>query len=260
MPKTSKDPGRAQTPPQDMASGTERIRQTPLYEQVRAEILQRLVSGYWKAGEPLPNEFDLAAEFGVSQGTVRRALGEMAARNLVTRIQGRGTFVREYDSRWALFHFFHVVKADGTHYEPQTELLSRKLAPAGEAVGKALGIAPDDPATWMERVRYLGGRPVLYETVVVPDAIFPGLGIVNEIPGSIYVLYEQFYGVLVSTAEEDLYALPAPPEAAKHLGLEPGAPVLAIERVAGSLDGRRVEWRMSLCDTRDHRYRTHLGH
>ncbi len=238
---------------------SERLRQTPLYEQVRTEILQRLVSGYWKPGEPLPNEFDLAAEFGVSQGTVRRALGEMAARNLVTRIQGRGTFVREYDSRWALFHFFHVVEADGTRHEPQTELISHRLAPAGERVAKALGIGPEDRATWMERVRLLDGRPVIYETVVVPDAIFPGLGLVNVIPSSIYVLYEQFYGVLVSTAEEDLSALPASAEAARHLGIAEGTPVLAIERIAGALDGRRVEWRLSLCDTREHRYRNHLG-
>lgn len=234
-------------------------RAAPLYEQVRTEILRRLVSGHWKPGEVLPNEFDLATEFGVSQGTVRRALGEMAARNLVTRVQGRGTFVREYDSRWALFHFFHLVEANGTRHEPTTQLISRDLRPAGPDAARHLGIDPQDMTTWMERVRYLNGRPVIYETVVVPDAVFPGLGVVNTIPGSIYVLYEQFYGVLISTAEEDLAAVPAPAEAARHLGVPENTPMLAVERVACALDGRRVEWRLSLCDTRDHRYRTHLG-
>ncbi|HSR54974.1 MAG TPA: GntR family transcriptional regulator, partial [Alphaproteobacteria bacterium] len=66
---------------------------SPLYRQVKELLLQRVVSGYWKPGEILPSEVKLAAEFNVSQGTVRKALEEMAAEHLVVRHQGKGTFV-----------------------------------------------------------------------------------------------------------------------------------------------------------------------
>lgn len=242
-----------------VTAGGDRLRPTPLYEQVRGEILNRLITGFWKPGEALPSEFDLAKTFGVSQGTVRRALNEMAGRNLVTRVQGRGTFVREYDSRWALFHFFHIVSADGTRLDPETELLNHDVRPAPSRVADRLGLDPGEPVTWMERVRYLGGQAAIYETVAAPERFFPGLGIDHAIPNSIYTLYEQVYGILISNADEDLTAAAADETMARHLRVPVGAPLLAIERVALSLDGRRVEWRMSYCDTQGRGYRIHLG-
>src|SRR5262249_5221027 len=67
----------------------------PLYAQVKELLIARLVRGEWRPGGVLPSEFSLAATFGVSQGTVRKALDEMAAQNLVVRRQGRGTFVAQ---------------------------------------------------------------------------------------------------------------------------------------------------------------------
>ena len=66
---------------------------SPLYQQIKSLILQSLHTGEWKPGEPIPSEIDLAARFRVSQGTVRKAIDELAAENLVVRRQGKGTFV-----------------------------------------------------------------------------------------------------------------------------------------------------------------------
>jgi len=66
---------------------------SPLYQQIKALILQSLQQGEWKPGEAIPSEMDLAARFRVSQGTVRKAIDELAAENLVVRRQGKGTFV-----------------------------------------------------------------------------------------------------------------------------------------------------------------------
>ncbi len=68
----------------------------PLYAQVKAQLIQRIQSGDWKPGELIPNEFVLAGELGVSQGTVRKALGELTADKLLLRRQGRGTFVAKH--------------------------------------------------------------------------------------------------------------------------------------------------------------------
>lgn len=66
---------------------------SPLYQQIKTLILQSLQAGEWKPGEMIPSEMELAARYKVSQGTVRKAIDELAAENLVARRQGKGTFV-----------------------------------------------------------------------------------------------------------------------------------------------------------------------
>src|SRR6478672_7519758 len=69
----------------------------PLYRQVRDVLVKRIADGVWQAGQMLPSEPDIAADLGVSPGTVRKALDEMTAENLVVRRQGRGTYVARHD-------------------------------------------------------------------------------------------------------------------------------------------------------------------
>ena len=66
---------------------------SPLYQQIKDLILQSLQTGEWKPGEAIPSEMDLAARYRVSQGTVRKAIDELSADNLLIRRQGKGTFV-----------------------------------------------------------------------------------------------------------------------------------------------------------------------
>ena len=83
---------------------------SPLYRQIKVLITRELQAGAWKPGEPIPSEQELAARFKLSQGTVRRAIDELAAENLLVRRQGKGTFV-------------------ATHAEPQTQYRFLRLQP-----------------------------------------------------------------------------------------------------------------------------------
>ena len=85
----------------------------PLYQQVKDLLIERLIGGYWRPGDLLPSEMQLAEQLGVSQGTVRKALDEMTAGNLLVRRQGRGTYVAEHDQEHALFHFFKLTDRRG---------------------------------------------------------------------------------------------------------------------------------------------------
>ena len=78
---------------------------SPLYQQIKALITQSLQSGEWKPGELIPSEVELAGRFKVSQGTVRKAIDELAAENLVMRRQGKGTFVSTHHEARAHFRF-----------------------------------------------------------------------------------------------------------------------------------------------------------
>lgn len=241
-------------------SGTaETPRAQPLYAQVKALILRRLIAAEWRPGELLPSEFQLADRFGVSQGTMRKALDELAADNVVVRRQGRGTFVAEHDDHRALFHFFHLVGPDGERRLPESRLISVRKGLAGRLEAGRLGIGRGAPMIRIRRVRSLDGQPAIAETIAVPQPLFPDLAEIREVPNTLYDLYERRYGVTIARAVERLSAVAADERDAKLLGIAPGAPLLEIDRTALALDGSPVEWRVSRCLTVTHQYQVELG-
>src|SRR5919202_1506403 len=102
----------------------------PLYRQVRALLVRRLAEGVWQPGQLLPSEGQLAAELGVSQGTVRKALDALTAERLLVRRQGRGTFVAEHDGERILFHFFKLMPDAGKPSFPESRIVTTRAAQA----------------------------------------------------------------------------------------------------------------------------------
>jgi GntR family transcriptional regulator len=231
----------------------------PLYQQVKDLLVERLIGGYWKPGNLLPSEMQLAEELGVSQGTVRKALDEMTAGNLLVRRQGRGTYVAEHDQEHALFHFFKMTGRQGQPLVPESRVLKIARGPAKTTEAERLQIAPGDDVIRITRVRSLEDRPAIFERIVLPAALFPDLDAKRDLPNTLYTLFARDYGITVGRAEERLSAVKAGAEAARHLELDRDAPLLAIDRTAHALDGRPVEWRISLCDTRDQAYSVTLA-
>ena len=81
---------------------------SPLYQQIKDLILQSLQTGEWKPGEAIPSEMDLAARYRVSQGTVRKAIDELSADNLLVRRQGKGTFVATHAEQQVQYRFLKL--------------------------------------------------------------------------------------------------------------------------------------------------------
>lgn len=228
----------------------------PLYAQVKDLLVRRLVAGAWRPGEALPSEFSLAAEFKVSQGTVRKALDELAAQNVVVRQQGKGTFVATHTPQRALFHFFHLVGDNGARAMPSHRVLSLRNAKATRTESDRLKVKAGSPVIRLNRLRQLGGRTAIVERIVLPGGMFPGLveRMGEELPNEVYRYYEEVYNVTVARAVERLKAVAATAEDARWLGLRPGAPLLEIDRIGYGLDDRPVELRVSRCDTARHHY------
>ncbi len=227
----------------------------PLYAQVHAAIVAAIVDGRWQPGDGLPSETQLAAEYGVSQGTVRKALDALVADNLVVRHQGRGTFVAAHTPQRELFHFFHIAGEDGTRQLPVTSRIvgrERRRGSAGECA--RLGLPTGARVFNLIRVRDLGGHAVILENIVVPARLFPGLGDDGDLPNELYQLFEEDYGVTIHRAVEQLRAVAAGRDVARHLSVTAGTPLLEIDRLAETLDGTPVEWRLSLLDSAEHYY------
>lgn len=221
----------------------------PLYRQVQERLVRRIAEGQWTPGALIPSEFQIARELGVSQGTVRKALDAMTADHLLVRRQGVGTFVAAHDEDRVLFQFFKLRRDDGRRAFPDSDVVSVAERAASAEVRSRLALERGERVVVIRRLRSLGGRPAVAETITVPAARFPGLHMVDPVPNNLYGLYGGRYGVTVARATERLKAVACPEEDAALLGIDAGAPVLLIDRLAADLDGRTVEWRVSLCRT-----------
>lgn len=227
---------------------------SPLYKRVKTLLTARIADGRWQPGQIIPNEFQIAEELNVSQGTVRKALHEMTMDHLLVRRQGRGTFVASYDDERVLFQFFKLRPDRGARAFPDSTVLSLTSAAADERAAEALAIKPAERVWKLRRLRTLQESPVIVESIALPQSIFPDIDRLDEIPNNVYGLYSSRYGVTVAQAEERLKAISATAEMAGHLGCTPNTPLIEIDRRAIGLDGRPVEWRLSACLTASHHY------
>jgi GntR family transcriptional regulator len=241
----------------DRAEGREALGFRPLYRQVKDVLIKRIADGVWAAGDVLPSEPEIAADLGVSHGTVRKALDELTAEKLVVRRQGKGTFVARHDDERILFQFFKLFPDTGERSYPDSRILGVEIKDADAGAIKFLGLRKGARVVRIERVRTVGGAVCIMERITLSRAQFPGIE-KRHLPNNLYELYRSEFGVTLVRAVERLKAVAATRREAKHLGIEVGHPLLAIDRVAFGIDGRPVEWRRSLCRTDNIHYLSDL--
>lgn len=228
----------------------------PLYVQIKDLLVAKISKGEWSPGDIIPSEVQLAQELRVSQGTVRKAITELEKKNILTRKQGRGTFVANHDTRRALFHFFHITDNEGNKVLPDSSVLNCGREKASRYEASKLRLPGGSKIIRIERIRYLSDSPTILETIILPEKLFRDLGKDNDcnLPNMLYELYEQQFGITIHNANEQLRAVSATQQDAKLLNLETGTPLLEIERVALTLDKTPVELRISRCFTLNHYY------
>ena len=228
----------------------------PLYEQVKHAVLAALAQGEWKQGEAIPPEKQLAERFGVSIGTLRKAIDELAAENILVRHQGRGTYVAAHTRNAHFFKFFRIVRQDGHKSYPATSLLRFRRARAGALVREKLGLAAGAAVFEFSNVLSLNGEVVQIDDISLPEARFAGLTErqLRERPSTLYNLYQDAFGVNVIATDERLRACLADARQAAWLGVAEGAPLLEVRRVAYSYSRQPVEWRVSRVNTARYEY------
>ncbi len=225
-------------------------------------LTQSLQNGEWQPGETIPSEIDLATRFQVSQGTVRKAIDELAAENILVRRQGKGTFVATHTEEAAsVFRFLRIRRCDGREEAPESRLLEVRRGKATAEVARALQMKPGEAVVVLTRVLDYSGEPIIYDEITLPGVLFKGLSKVKceAYEGSMYSFFETQFGVRMIRAEERLRAIAAEPEVAHHLGVAPGTPLLSVDRIAYTYGDRPVELRRGSCTTRHHCYINQLS-
>ena len=232
----------------------------PLYRQIKSLITQSLVTGEWRPGEPIPSEIELAGRFSVSQGTVRKAIGELAGENLLVRQQGKGTFVASHSEEHSLFPYLRISPDRGALDALAATLIDCRKVKLDSTSAKKLDFASGAGAFLITRVLAISGKIAVYEEVRLPATQFKGLTVetIERHHCMLYSMYESEFEVRILHVDERLKAVAAEGTAARRLGVPKGAPLLTIERVAYTYADKPVELRRSFCNTREHHYRNHI--
>jgi GntR family transcriptional regulator len=234
---------------------------SPLYQQIKTLILRSLQDNEWGPGEAIPSEMELAARFRVSQGTVRKAVDELAAENLLVRRQGKGTFVATHAEQKVQYRFLRLAADDGDAVGAQRRFIDCRRLRAPAEIARTLGLKAGDAVLQVRRVLSFRDVPVVLDDIWLPGAKFKGLTAerLGDYRGPMYGLFETEFGVRMIRAEEKIRAVCADQVAAELLGVTTGAPLLSVERLSLSYGDEPVELRRGLYNTAAHHYRNELS-
>jgi len=233
----------------------------PLYKDVKRRLTDALTRGDWKPGAAIPAERRLSERFRISVGTVRKAIDELVAENILIRQQGRGTFVASHNREREVFYFLHVVPQHGPKHYPEVQLQAFARGKADRMTAEALAIEPGDSVIRIRNVLRLDGVPVIVDDIALPALRFAGLTErqFGERRSTIYNLYQEAFGISVVKTRERVRATPADDASAALLAVTPATPLLQIRRVALTYRDAPVEHRVSLVNTERHEYWAEIG-
>ena len=237
---------------------------SPLYQQIKGLILQSLQQGEWKPGEAIPSEMELAARFRVSQGTVRKAIDDLAAENLVMRRQGKGTFVATHAEQQVQYRFLTLLPDTGdarVEGPAQRTVIDCRRVRASADVARALALRSGDAVMQAKRILSFAGVPTILEDIWLPGQAFKGLTAeqLANYQGPTYAMFELDFGVRMVRAQEKIRAVLPDAEQAQLLQITANTPLLSVERIAYTYNDVPMELRRGLYLTDTHHYRNELS-
>jgi GntR family transcriptional regulator len=227
-------------------------------------ILQSLQAGEWKPSAAIPSEMELATRFKVSQGTVRKAIDELAAENLLVRRQGKGTFVATHAERQVQYRFLNLVPENGdpkSEGPAQRRIVDCRRSRASVDVARSLAIRAGDAVLQVRRVLSFTSIPTILEDLWLPAIPFKGLTAerLADYNGPMYALFETEFGVHMVRAEEKIRAILPDAEQCDLLKTSRQVPLLSVERTAYTYNDLPMELRRGLYLTDRHYYRNALN-
>lgn len=229
---------------------------SPLYQQIKELIVSSLQAGEWQPGQIIPSEMELAERYKVSQGTVRKAIDELAAENLVVRHQGKGTFVASHREEAVQYRFLRLMPDDDNELILKSNFLSCEPVLANETLATQFGIQKKDRLMMIARVQSYHGKPMVYELIYLLADRFKGmtLSLLNNWSGPLYSFYESEFSTHMVRAEEKIKAIAADSLVAEQLSISQSAPVLMVERKSFTYGNKAVELRLAHYETSNLHY------
>jgi Transcriptional regulators len=214
----------------------------PKYKQIANDIQSLVDSQELGAGDILPTEKVLMAQYDVSRVTVRKALAELEAQELIVRISGKGTYINGNKARrnaLELKGFIEDIHAQGK--KPSSKVLDFQLSMADARLAQKLGIEVNMPVYAISRLRLINDEPEILEYTYMPAMLLPELSI-EIMNSSKYEYIEKQKGLDIALSREMLIAEVADANLAQILNVEPGYPLIKVSSIGELSDGTCFEY------------------
>ncbi|MGI6229694.1 MAG: GntR family transcriptional regulator [Tractidigestivibacter sp.] len=215
-----------------------------LFVELADALREKIYSREWLRGEKIPSEHELMERFGVSRGTVRRAIGVLVDEGWLVQRHGSGTYV----SRSGLSHeagvrplsFAESLRMQGKKFK--TDVLSKMVVPANQDVADNLHIEEGEPAMFMRRVRSVDGTPVLCQESWTNLRECPGIEKLDFTKESLFDAVQECSNKKISYSVMSYQALVAGREHAEYLQCEESSALLRLEQIVHFEDNDICEW------------------
>lgn len=217
----------------------------PLYHQLKQALTDQIVSGRWRPGTELPSEFELCRHFAVSRGTLRRALADLATHGLVSRQQGRGTFVAEAKFEGNVLGSYAFYRSGAINHDRDSKVLKCEWRPAPADLRHLLDLAAGEGIYEVQRIQFMKRVPITLAASFFPASLVPGLETQDLAKIHLYALLESVYGVFFLRAQEAIEPVLADEFVAETLAIKVGTPVFHVERLSFGQGDRVREVRRS---------------
>jgi DNA-binding GntR family transcriptional regulator len=238
------------------SQGTIPAKPLPVYRQIAELLVRQIKAGYWQQGERLPTEADLAQSLNVAVGTLRKALALLEQQAVLERIQGSGTYVRKTDGTQQIYELFRLELKTGPGLPTAHILEVQRGTPPQDAPAFEQGA---DRVKWrVRRLRFLNQIPVALEEMWFAAPAAHKLQ-AQELGDSMYLFYQQRFGVWVSRVEDRIGVAPVPDWALSPFGMAQGAPAGFIQRVSWTPGNAVVEYSQTWFDPAVCRYSSRLS-
>lgn len=222
----------------------------PLHIQAEEYVSGKIKSGFWKPGEQIPTEVELAKTLSISRPTIRLALSRLVSQGSLLRIKGKGTFVKKekllHKSTSLISSYRQESEQQGLKIN--TRVVSLETVKADAEIANNLNIKNGARVTALTRIRSVDGfnddKPVVLTTVYVSEKIFANMIDIDFNETSFYEAMEE-NGIVVKKAQKELEAVLAPDEVTELLGISHFEPTLLISSIGMTESGECVEYSKS---------------
>ncbi|MGF6756316.1 GntR family transcriptional regulator [Paraburkholderia sp. GAS334] len=217
----------------------------PRYQQLRDDLVRRIAEGEWSPEKAIATEAELSQFYNVSTGTLRKAIDILVADGVLTRTQGKGTFVRRPRFDSSLFRFFRFKSPNGEPVRPTARILRREIVKPREEIRSALQMKAGEKAIHLSRVRMIDSEVVLSEEIWLRRSRFEALATLKleDFDDLLYPMYERLCRQIIASASETLNVEQATADDVSVLKVKANSPIIVVQRVAADFAGTPSEWR-----------------
>jgi GntR family transcriptional regulator len=215
-----------------------------IYQQIIDWIRSQISTGTWPEHFRLPSEFELAANFSVSRGTIRKAINQLTSEGLLVTLHGRGTFVEssviEQPLAEQLIAFSEALIDKKINY--QTQVFRQKVEIPPQRIASLLSLPEEGFALTLERVRFVSQTPINYLLNYVILDRCPGIEKIDFSQYRLLQTLEDRYGLKLGWGQRTFQAITADEETAKKLSITLGDAVMYMEQIIYLRDGSPIEF------------------